>query len=310
MGTSYSVVLAGEGLEAEPIAAALEAVDAELAAVNAEMSTYLEDSALSRFNAAGAGEPFAASAHLIAVVAAAKDISERSSGAFDVTVGPLVDAWGFGPDPRQRRELEADEIAALRARVGDEKLRVDVDAGVLEKSVAGLRVDLSAIAKGHGCDRVAAVLDGLGFERYMVEVGGEVRARGLNPEGEPWRIGIERPTADAEGARAVQAILPLRDACAATSGDYRNYWEVDGVRYSHTVDPRTGRPIEHSLASVTVVHPDSAALADGWATALNVLGPDEGLALAKSEGLAAYFLVREAEGFSVRQTSAFEALLP
>jgi FAD:protein FMN transferase len=306
MGTSFTVVLAGSEFDRDDLARVQAQIDAELRAVNAEMSTYREDSELSRFNRSGAHEPFAASPQLLEVVALAKRVGEQSGGAFDVTVGPLVDAWGFGPgDPTQRVELDDAEIAALRELVGDDKLLVDRTRGSLSKAVAGLRVDLSAIAKGHGNDRVAAVLDAASYDRYMIEIGGEVRVRGSNPSGEPWKVGIERPTADAAGSRAVQTILRVRDVSVATSGGYRNYWERDGVRYSHTLDPRTGRPIDHALASVTVIHEESAAHADAWATALNVLGPDEGPALAERLGLAAYFLVRTREGFETRSTSAF-----
>ena len=306
MGTSFSVVLAGDPPPAADLRELQAAIDAELIEVNAQMSTYLPDSELSRFNRAPAERDFASSAELAAVVAEAKRVSESSGGAFDVTVGPLVDAWGFGPgDPSQRHELDLVEITALRAAVGDDKLEVDAAGPTLRKRAAGLRVDLSAIAKGHGCDRVAAVLRAAGHADFMVEIGGEVWAQGQNPKGDPWKVGVERPTGDAAGERMVQAIVRVTDVGVATSGDYRNYWERDGVRFSHTIDPRTGRPITHALASVTVVHPESAALADAWATALNVLGPAEGLVLAEREGLAAYFLVREGEGFVVRTSSGF-----
>jgi thiamine biosynthesis lipoprotein len=309
MGTTFSVVIAGESLELPALERLQVEIDAELATVNAEMSTYLEDSELSRFNTAPAGEPFAASEHLLEVVELAKQVTRASGGAFDVTVGPLVDAWGFGPEVSDRVELSDAQIATLRERVGDSKLELDREAQTLRKTVAGLHVDLSAIAKGHGCDRVAAAVEAAGYANYMIEVGGEVRVCGSNPAGEPWRVGIERPTADAAGSRAVQAILRVSDVAVATSGDYRNYWEREGVRYSHTIDPRTGRPITHRLASVTVVHPQSAALADAWATALNVLGPDEGLALAEQLDLAVYFLVHTDAGFEVRTSSGFSAYL-
>jgi FAD:protein FMN transferase len=306
MGTNFSVVLPGEDFDRADLSKLQAAIDAELEAVNAEMSTYREDSELSRFNRSGAGQGFAASPHLLEVVALAKQVSAQSNGAFDVTVGPLVDAWGFGPkDPSQRRELDEAEILELRAVVGDDKLEVDRASGQLRKSVDGLRVDLSAIAKGHGCDRVAMVIEATGRTRYMVEVGGEIRARGGGPSGEFWKIGIERPTGDAAGSRVVHVLVRVTDVAVATSGDYRNYWERDGVRYSHTLDPRTGRPITHALASVTVIHEESAALADAWATALNVLGPDEGPALAERLGLAAYFLIRTEQGFEARATPAF-----
>lgn len=310
MGTTFAVILVVDDVEAQRLDQVLHLVDLELDHVNAEMSTYLEDSALSRFNAAASTEPIAAPRHLLAVIEDARHVSEATGGAFDVTVGPLVDAWGFGPDRAPHRELDEAEIDSLRSVVGYDKLEVDLDRLTLRKSVPGLHVDLSAIAKGHGCDRVGAVVEAQGFVEYMVEIGGEIRTRGNNPRGEPWKVGVERPTTAADGARVVQSILPVSNAALATSGDYRNYWEKDGVRYSHTVDPRTGRPIAHTLASVTVVHPESTALADAWATALNVLGPDEGLAIATREGLAAYFLVRHGDGFDTRSTPAFEALIP
>ena len=309
MGTQFSVVLSGEGLQPEALERLQAEIDAELVEVNAQMSTYLPDSELSRFNTeGGVGEAFGVSAELAEVVALALEISAASQGAFDVTVGPLVDAWGFGPDPRQRALLGDETIAALRDRVGYEKLLVE--GASLRKTAADLRVDLSAIAKGHGCDRVAALVEAAGHANYMVEIGGEVRVAGSNPRGEAWRVGIERPTRDAEGARAVEAILRVRDVSVATSGDYRNYFEQDGVRYSHTLDPRTGRPITHGLASVTVIDPASAARADAWATALNVLGPEAGLALAEERELAAYFLVRTAEGFEIQSSTAFAPYLP
>jgi FAD:protein FMN transferase len=307
MGTSFSVVLSTEGkLDVDDLVGLQGAIDAELIAVNRQMSTYLADSELSRFNRDPGPEPFAVSRELVELVALAKQVSADSEGAFDVTVGPLVDAWGFGAESDgERRELDAVEITALRGVVGDAKLRVDRAARTLAKQVPGLRVDLSAIAKGHGCDRVGAVVEAAGWTDYMVEIGGEVWARGDNPDGEAWKLGVERPSGDAAGDRVVQAIVRVRDAGVATSGDYRNYWERDGVRYSHTVDPRTGRPITHTLASVTVIHPESAALADAWATALSVLGPEQGPALAERLGLAAYFLIRVGEGYEARATPAF-----
>lgn len=309
MGTSFTVVLVGEGeqFDRDRLARLQTQIDAELAAVNAEMSTYLEDSELSRFNRFAPNQDFAASPHLLELVALAKQVSEQSGGAFDVTVGPLVDAWGFGPDPREREQLSDAEIRELRAIVGDHELEVDRAKGTLRKTAAGLRVDLSAIAKGHGCDRVATVVNAAGYENTMVEIGGEIWAQGSSPNGEDWKVGVERPTGDAAGSRAVQRILKVSDVGVATSGDYRNYWEQDGVRYSHTIDPRTGRPISHRLVSVTVVHPESSALADAWSTALTVLGPSEGPALAERLGLAAYFLVRTESGFEARSSPAFAA---
>jgi thiamine biosynthesis lipoprotein len=312
MGTDFTIVLPGPSAERDR--AELERlqaqIDAELRAVNDEMSTYLVNSELSRFNRAPVGKPVEVSAHLLEVVRLAKLVSEQSSGTFDVTVGPLVDEWGFGPgDRNERTEPTPERIAELQALVGDAKLEIDLTAGTLRKLVPGLRVDLSAIAKGHGCDRVATVIEAAGHHDYMVEIGGELRLRGAGPSGEGWAVAIERPTGDVAGVRAVHAILEITDVAVATSGDYRNYWSKGATRYSHTIDPRTGRPITHALASVTVVHPESAALADAWATAFDVLGPDEGLALANRLDLAAYFLVRSDAGFEVRASTAFQPYL-
>jgi thiamine biosynthesis lipoprotein len=314
MGTSFTVVLSGPALgwDRAALGRLQTEIDAELQAVNAEMSTYLVDSELSRFNRAPAGKPVVVGPNLLEVVRLAKQVSAQSNGAFDVTVGPLVDAWGFGPgghrgdpDADERSAPTPERIAELQVLVGDAKLELDAGASTLRKRVPGLQVDLSAIAKGHGCDRVAAVLEAAGHHDYMVEIGGELRLSGANPGGEGWAVAIERPTADAVGVQAVHSMFELTDVAVATSGDYRNYWTRGETRYSHTIDPRTGRPITHALASVTVVHPESAALADAWATALDVLGPDEGLALAERLDLAAYFLVRTDTGFEVRASAGF-----
>ncbi len=239
-------------------------------AVDTAMSTYQDDSELSRFNRHGT-EPFEVSDSMIEVVSEAQRIAELSSGAFDITVGPLVDAWGFGPDPGGDPP-DADTIAVLLADNGFRRLDVDPEQRTLQKENAAIRCDLSAIAKGYAVDRVALGLTDLGLVDFMVEIGGEVRAVGRNAVGEAWRIGIERPEA---GSRGMWSAVALADAAMATSGDYRNYYEKDGVRISHTIDPRTGRPVTHRLASVRVIHP-SCMTADALATAISVLGPEEG----------------------------------
>ena len=189
---------------------------------------------------------------------------------------------------------------------GFEQLEVDVEGGTLRKARADCRIDLSAIAKGFGADRVSEGLARQGLPHHMVEVGGEVRARGLNGSEQVWRIGIERPTS---AGWSVQFVVPLADLSLATSGDYRNFVERDGVRISHTIDPRTGWPISHNLASVSVIHA-SCMTADGMATALSVLGPDEGFDFAEQQGIPAYFLVRVAENvFEERQTSSWARLI-
>jgi len=279
-------------------------ISAELEAVNAEMSTYLADSALSRFNRAALDQWIDVPAPLVEVVDAALELSRHSAGAFDVTVGPLVNLWGFGPDAASGVPDPA-AIAATRAQVGFDALATRQTPAGLRKSRA-LYVDLSAIAKGHGVDRVALRLLAAGCSDLLVDVGGEVRAAGVNPDGRPWRIGVEVP--DPTQAGGVQRVVALRDAALATSGDYRNYIESAGRRYSHTIDPRTGYPVDHALASVTVLHA-SAMWADGYATLLTVLGPDAGWTFALDEALAALFIVRGENGFEERYTPAFEAAL-
>ena len=249
---------------------------------------------------------FEVSPETFAVLEIAQQVSARSGGAFDATVGPLVDAWGFGAPERSDEAPDPATLASLRAHVGHEKLRLDAAATTVAKQAAALRVDLSAVAKGYAVDLLAERLSALGHTSFLVEVGGELRSRGRRPEGRAWRVAIEEP--DVAGRR-IHRIVALEDLAMATSGDYRNYYEIDGRRVSHTLDPRTGAPIEHTLASVTVVHPQ-AAWADAWATALTVLGPEPGSALAMEEGLAAYFLVRRPNGgFEPRMTPPFEPLL-
>lgn len=301
MGTAWTVKVVGLPVPPERARAA---VAEALGAVDGAMSTWKPDSELSRLNRADAGAPFEVSAALREVLALAQQVSARSGGAFDVTVGPLVDAWGFGPRGQQPPPDEATLRGLLE--VVDFRLLDLTDAGVV-KARDGVRVDLSAIAKGYGVDRAADALEALGAIRYLVEVGGELRVRGLNGEGQPWQVGVERP--DPSG-RGVQRVLPLSDVGLATSGDYRNFYERGGARVSHTIDPRTGRPIEHALASVTVV--DAAcARADAWATALNVLGPEAGLDLARRERLSALFLIRQPDGGLAEQGSGrFEAAPP
>ena len=303
MGTYYSVKLA------EPLPddadALKQAIAAALVEVNAQMSTWDPQSELSRFNTSASTEPFAVSADTAYVVARALEIGGASGGAFDVTVGPLVNLWSFGPEARPERVPEPAELEAARAEVGGDLLETD-GASHLRKDRPGVYVDLSGIAKGFGVDRIARLLDERGFISYLVDIGGEMQSRGRKAGGEPWRIAVERPT---PGARAAQRTLELEDVALATSGDYRNYFEEDGVRYSHTIDPRSGAPIRHRLASVTVLAEDCTT-ADAWATAMMVLGEQEGYTVAEEQGLAVLMLVRAEDGtdtFEERSTPAFDA---
>lgn len=278
-----------------------ELIQEELREVNEEMSTYVPDSTLSRFNSAPAGEWFPVGRGLAEVVAAAGVLHRESGGAFDVTVGPLVNLWGFGPT-EETGIPSSEAITETLARIGHEHLEVAHDPPRLRKHT-DLYVDLSAIAKGYGVDRVVARLSDEGCDAMLVDVGGEVRGIGASPAGRPWRIGVEVPDPASEGQ--IQRVLRLEDGAVATSGDYRNYIESGGRRYSHTIDPRTGYPVEHELASVSVMH-SSAMWADGYATLLGVLGPEEGLTFARDQGLAALFVMRTESGFEERYTEALE----
>lgn len=290
MGTAFTVKIVvpqGRDFDEDEVSAAIRGTVDD---VDSRMSTYRDDSELSRFNDSGS-DPVEISPALAEVLTEAARVSELSGGAFDITVGPLVDVWGFGPEQVTGPPDEA-TIERLLEDHGYTHLELDAGDLTVRKDNPRLRCDLSAIAKGYAVDRVALRLVEYGFDSFMVEIGGEVRAAGRNAAGRSWRIGIERPDA---GGGQIWASVALENAAMATSGDYRNYYERDGVRISHTIDPRTGRPITHSLTSVSVIHP-SCMTADAMATALNVLGPEEGRELVEREGIAAFFIVRTEDG--------------
>lgn len=303
MGTAYRVSLAKplSPAETEGLRAGVEAA---LRQVDALMSTFRPESELSRFNAAGAGEWIGLAPDTATVIAEALGAAALTGGALDVTVGPLVDLWGFGP--AHRTVVPSDEaIADAGALTGLSALTLDTQRGAIIKARAGLRVDLSGIAKGHAVDLAAACLDAAGVDSYLIDVGGELKARGRKAGGAAWRVGVERPI---PGRRSVQRVLELDAGAIATSGDYRNFFERGGRRYSHTIDPRTGCPVEHGLASVSVLA-ERAMRADALSTALMVLGPEEGYALAQRLDLPALFLLRGADGIVERATPGFAGRL-
>lgn len=300
MGTSYSVKLVATERQAEQLDGT---VRARLDAVNAAMSTYLPRSDVSRFNAAEVDAWVTVSPLTLEVVTLALDIATASDGAFDPTIAPLVDLWGFGPQPRPDQVPDAASIERLLTDVGWQAIEVDGEANRLRKT-APRELDLSGIAKGFAVDQVAEALAQADIASYLVEVGGELRFAGAKPGGEPWRVGIETPQS---GTRSAYRILEVGDGAMATSGDYRNYYEEDGVRYSHTLDPSTGRPIRHSLVSVTVLA-DDCALSDAFATAMLVQGRQGAEALAKAEGLAVLLIEKTDQGFVSWQSERFQAL--
>lgn len=301
MGTSWQVQLVAtedsaslDRLAAE-IAVLLQRLDRDL------FSTWTPDSELSHLNRGIVGEMWQLPDELAEVLVLAQMVHRRSEGAFDVTLGALVDLWGFGPEPVAGRPTAA-AVRAARQRVGMEAFTLDPEAGTIVLHKA-LQFDLSGIAKGYAVDRVATLLQRAGHDNFLVEIGGELRLQGWRADGAAWVVAIEKPQS---GLPEAFARLDSRgDALAlAGSGDYRNVREYDGRRYSHEIDPRSGAPVDHALSAVTVLH-ESAALADAWATALMVLGPIEGPRIADREELAAYFIMRDASGLVSRQTSGF-----
>lgn len=305
MGTTYAVrVVTADTWDQSRRDRFNDLIQAALDDVESKMSHYRPSSELSRFNQTRNTAPFPVSAETFDVVRHAYQLSEWTGGALDVTVGPVVNAWGFGPFEPEVLPPDAALLARLLGHVGYSKLELDRGASTLRKTDPEIECDLSAVAKGYGVDRVAEVLREEGLTRFMVEVGGETVAAGLNQRGGRWRIAIERPVLEG----GVQRVVPLIGRAMATSGDYRNVREVDGRLFSHTIDPRTGRPVSHQLASVSVVA-ELCVVADGLATGLQVLGPDDGYALAVERGWAALFLIRDDTGaITERATPAFVAL--
>ncbi|MFU8764814.1 MAG: FAD:protein FMN transferase [Haliea sp.] len=299
MGTTWHVTYLPSDHAAQPAALQAE-LERLLVAVNDSMSTWQPDSEISRFNRSPPGEWFTLSAPFAEVMAVALAIGELSGGAYDVTVGPLVELWGFGPS---RPRLDTPSATAIRERleqVGQGFIELDLAQSRMRR-LRAVEVDLSSIAKGYAVDVLAEALEAQRIADFLVEVGGEMRLAGRSPRGDAWRIAVERPQ---PGARSVALGIALTDAAVATSGDYRNYFEVDGRRYSHSIDPRSGWPVQHDLVSVTVIAADCMR-ADAWATALTVLGAEQALALAEAEGLAVYLLRRDGEGIVPSYSSAF-----
>lgn len=306
MGTRWSVVIANPIADHDRAALTAE-IEALLAEVNRQMSTYDPASEISQFNDSEPGQWVTVSDLFAITTAKALGFSVISDGAFDPTIGPVVDLWGFGPTDGTDALPSDAEIEAAKNQVGFEAISVrapEAEGGAALKKSAPRRLDLSAIAKGLGVDQVALFLEDKGYRNFLVEIGGEVRVKG-DKDGFGWQIAVEKPVV---GERQVEQLLALKNISVATSGDYRNFRQIDGVSYSHTIDPATGRPVTHGLASVTVADPN-CAMADGWATTLLVLGPEAGYALAVRQNLPAMFIERTEVEFSVKYTPRFERLL-
>jgi len=298
MGTTYSVTIPRRsgGIDTGALESGISGV---LEAVNGQMSTYRTDSELSRFNAAAAGVAAPVSADTRRVVSQALKTSRMSGGAFDPTIGPLVDLWGFGPPGARLNAPPQGEIAAAFANVGYQGIEVLGSPPALSKKRPAIHLDLSGIAKGFAVDAVSGLLEEAGVGYYLVEIGGEVRTRGYSPRGDVWRVGIERP----DGAMR-RRVVGLDGVGLATSGDYRIFFESDGVRYPHIIDPRTGRPVGHGLASVTVIA-KTAMQADALSTALMVMGPKDGFDMARDNAIPAFFIAKSEGGFAETATEPF-----
>ena len=292
MGTTFSVTVVGEFMSNQVKAELEVSIKDRLDKLDAMMSTYKPDSEVSRFNDWESSDWFGVSPDTAQVFQHAREVSEVTGGAFDVTVAPLVDVWGFGPVGPLHTLPSDSDINRLLGAVDFRQIEVNDVSTALRKTSIHVKTDVSAVAKGYAVDRIADLLDARNYDSYLIEIGGEVRTRGRREEGQSWRIGIEQPT---ENLGLLQRVVQLSDAALATSGDYRNYFELDGVRYSHTIDPRTGRPITHELAAVSVIDV-LCVRADALATALEVLGPNEAYDLAEELGLAVLLIIREEDG--------------
>ncbi|MCP4092627.1 MAG: FAD:protein FMN transferase [Planctomycetes bacterium] len=308
MGVTWNATIAvvsnANGTDAaETLAAIQDALDR----VDQRMSTYKPESEISRFALATAGTAFKVSAETAMVVREAQRIAALSHGAFDATVMPLVDLWGFGPATPSGTAPTEDELQATLEICGWKKLTVG-DRHTLRKTVDGLKIDLSAIAKGYGVDAVCEALKEQGWTDYMVEVGGELRTAGKSPSGGAWRIGIDAPRDMSNAGQDLQAVLQLGTVAVATSGDYRNFRYVDGERISHTIDPRYGVPVKHDLASVTVLAPN-CMLADALATTCMVLGPEEGMKLIRGiNHVECYMIIRDGDTLMTDRSPGFPEL--
>ena len=303
MGTTWVLKL-----ESPPPGVSLAGIHSDVQAlldlINRQMSTYQPDSDISRFNTSAQGTVLHLTPDFRRVLASALHWAEESGGAYDPTVGPLVNLWGFGPDLRHDKSPSASAIEAAMARVGWQNLGFDESASVIQQS-GNTRLDVSSLAKGFAVDRIAEHLEFLGVESYMIDIGGDLRVGAQKPDGQGWHIAIERPVS---GTREINSVVVVQRLAVATSGDYRNFFRDDGRAYSHIIDPRTGYPVAHGLASVTVLH-KSCMEADALATLLTVLGPKEGLVFAQARGLAVLLIERREDGFVEHKTTAFRAYL-
>jgi len=302
MGTTYNIKIVATQEQLVELKLQ-QKIDAALKQVNQEMSTYIPNSEISQFNQLTSTEPVEVSSGFARVLKESIRLGKLSEGKLDVTVGPLVNLWGFGPEQRPEIVPSEEVLTETKKRVGLQNLVLE--GNLLSKKVPDLYVDLSTTAKGYGVDVVAELIESNGFSNYLVEIGGEMRLRGFKNTGELWAIAIEKPLTN---ERSVQQVIIPKDNAVATSGDYRIYFEADGQRFSHIIDPATGKPIKHNLVSVTVIHPSSMT-ADGLSTTLMVMGMEQGMAFAVENDLAALFIAKTDNGFDEQFTVKFKQYL-
>ncbi|MGB0360068.1 MAG: FAD:protein FMN transferase [Endozoicomonas sp.] len=322
MGTTYNVSYVSDIFD-HPVSIVSEKVHAALVDVDKRMSTYKPDSELMQFNRSEVGKPFQVSPDLVELVVQAKGISNMSGGQYDITVGPLVNLWGFGPSGIEQGLVDSESvntpeflewmktqygkvpdlksIAEAVDRVSYQHLKTDSNASTLTRELP-LFVDLSSIAKGYGVDQAAKVLVAEGIDDFLVEVGGEVSVNGVKPNGQPWRLAVIGPEM---GKNGMSVLVEPGDKSLATSGDYLNFFEVDGQRYSHTINPVTGWPEAKRVAEVAVIA-DTTARADALATMFMVIGDEKGLELANQLGIAARFAYYTGGSFETVTSEAFK----
>lgn len=305
MGTVYSVKVSGDiAIDKQQLQ---QQIDAVLERANDDISTYRADSVLSRFNQSHSASPYPIPRGMVDIILMAQRIGRDTGGAMDITVGPLVNLWGFGPDKRPVAVPDSQQIAAAQKNIGLQHLKLlsDSRGEWLQKDLPNMYVDLSTLGEGYGTDELVRLMAHNGITNYLVSVGGAVSSRGVNGQGKPWRVAIQKPT---DRENAVQTLVDLQGYGISTAGSYRNYYEQNGQRYSHVIDPSTGRPINHSLVSATVIA-STALEADGWDTGLMVLGTEKALKLAEEKGLAVYLIAKTDDGFSTVMTPQFKAFL-
>lgn len=303
MGTKYNITFASNDIPVEDLKSALTK---ELVTINQLMSTYIPDSEINQFNALTTTECFRFSDRTWIVLVAAKDIYHQTDGAFDITVDPLIQRWGFDAAEYDDKVPSETEIKTLQETVGTELLEFNFADQCISKTHPELTINLSAIAKGYAVDQLADIMEEFKIVNYLIEIGGETKGEGVNLHGYPWRIAVEKPSNST--AQQELLVIALDNTSIATSGDYRNYFEVAGKRFSHTIDPTTGFPIDHNLTSVSVIHP-SNMYADAYATAMSVMGSEASLKFADQYQLPVLVIQRQNEELITLQNNLFEGFL-